>query len=63
MSLKGTEKIFFKNLKTFKKKFKKGTDSLFPNIFSWMIVSEVIFLKVKEWIGGKNVGTVRGDLS
>lgn len=43
--------------------FLKGTDGLCPNIFGWMLVSEVIFLNVKEWIRGKNVGTMRGDLS
>lgn len=38
--------------------FLKVTDGLCQNIFSWMVVSKVIFLKLKEWIGDENVVSV-----
>lgn len=41
----------------------KGTDGLCPNIFSWIVASKVIFLKLKEWIGGENVVSVKQHLS
>lgn len=41
--------------------FLRGIDGFCLNIFYWMVVLNVIFFKLKEWIGGANIGIVSGD--